>query len=86
MAKEKIVGVRVLSEIAVGASVYKPNAVVGFKASRAKQLVKEGMVDDSEDAVAYCISQGEKPVLHPDDNPDSDGGDGESGSSGAEGQ
>lgn len=62
----KKVPVRILSEITVGRATYKPNQVVVFDSRTATRLVKEGMVDNDEDAVEYCLSQGSKPVEHCD--------------------
>lgn len=64
MANAKNIRVRILCAIPVDGKSYKPNQVVDFPAELAKALKGDGAVDDSKEAVAYCIDSGAEPVEH----------------------
>lgn len=64
MAKSESVKVRVLNAVIVEGISYACNQVVVFPAEIAKHLKAAGSVDDSKEAVAFCVSEGAEVVAH----------------------
>ena len=65
MAKSDLVQVRILTGTPVDGVQYAGNRVVSFKPELAKQLKAAGAVDDSKEAVAYCLEELKvEPVVH----------------------
>ena len=57
--------VRVLTALLIGTVGYQANQVVDLDPALAKSLAKDGQVDPSKEAVAYCINElGEKVIVH----------------------
>lgn len=54
MATKKV---RVLSDLFVHGTLYRPNSVLVLDAAFAKPLVEAGYVDDNKAAVAYCETE-----------------------------
>jgi peptidyl-tRNA hydrolase len=55
---------RLLAKKIIDGIEYKPNQVIDADVAIIKALVKDGVADDTSEAVKYCIEQGEKPILH----------------------
>ena len=57
--------VRILADVQVEGTDYKPNQVVDLPTDVAKQLAKAGQVDPNPDAVTYCIEkEGAEVIVH----------------------
>lgn len=61
MAQKKV---RMLVASQVEGVDYAANQVIELDEKLAKPMVKEGVADDSSEAVAYCIEQGAEVVKH----------------------
>jgi hypothetical protein len=56
--------VRILVGAQFEGRVYEPNAVVEFDDKLAKSFEKEGLVDSTVEAVAYCLDSGASVIKH----------------------
>lgn len=66
--------VRILANTVIDGIQYLPNQVVDIPAALVKSFKQSGVVDDTREAVAYCIDELGAEVLKHDAAPDADSG------------